>query len=381
MKRILAFALPAGSFLVGWAAWNTIDGALVLSLLLPVLWAQSPNRLIAAGIAVAYYFGAGLDVPAGAGVFFGDKPMIFGWLLLTGVALVNAIPWAFMWRADPHGWRAVAAVALTAIPPIGIIGWANPLTAAGIVFTSTGWAGLIGVALIIAYSTRMPFLSTGIAASGVLIGLFFGPALAGQEEWMGIDTQLPGGRGDMDLVQTYLDTQHLQQLARTSESDVLILPETVGGLVSASIKLWSDEQRKMSLEGRTVIVGMTQREAGSNRYDNVMVAIGAKEGILYKQRVPVPVSMWKPFSGDGANAYWFENPVVSIHGRRVGFLVCYEQLLVWPVIHSIASGAQVLVAPGNAWWARDTKIPEIQHRAVNAWGRLFSVPVIAAFND
>lgn len=379
MKPI-AIILPLGSFLIGWAAWNTIDGALVLSLLLPALWARAPGRWAAAAVAAAYYAGAGLDVPAGAGVFFEDQPGAFGWVLLGGVAVANSIPWAALWRADPHGWRAVAAVVLTAIPPIGIVGWANPLTAAGVVFPSMGWIGLLGVMLIIAVSTRMPFASTGIATGGVLIGLFFGPALAGQAGWMGIDTQLSGGRGDLNLVQTYLDTQRLQQLARSAKSEVLILPETVGGLASASVPLWADEQRKMALEGRTVIVGMTVRDTVTNRYDNTMIAIGTEAGAIYKQRVPVPVSMWKPFSDDGANAYWFANPVVSIHGRRAGFLVCYEQLIVWPVIHSMAAGAEILVAPGNAWWAKDTNIPDIQRRAVHAWGYLFQIPVITAFN-
>jgi len=379
MKPI-TIILPLGSFLTGWAAWNTIDGALVLSLLLPVLWARSPNRWAAAGVAVAYYLGAGLDVPAGAGVFFGDQPGAFGWFLLGGVAVANSIPWAALWRSDPHGWRAVAAVVLTSIPPIGIVGWANPLTAAGIVFPSMGWIGLLGLMLIIAVSTRMPFASTGIATGGVLIGLFFGPDLAGPAGWMGIDTQLSGGRGDLNLVQTYIDTQHLQQLARNTKSEVIVMPETVGGLASASVPLWSDEQSKMKLEGRTVIVGMTQREAGSSHYDNIMMAIGAKSGIVYKQRVPVPVSMWRPFTHEGARAYWFDNPVVSIHGRHVGFLVCYEQLITWPVLHSVLAGSQILAAPGNAWWAKDTKIPEIQHRAVRAWGQLFDIPVITAFN-
>ena len=55
---------------------------------------------------------------------------------------------------------------------------------------------------------------------------------------------------------------------------------------------------------------------------------------------------------------------VMVQGRPVAGLICYEQLLVWPALVSLAHNPQVIVAPSNAWWSRDTSIPDIQRTAL-----------------
>jgi len=118
----------------------------------------------------------------------------------------------------------------------------------------------------------------------------------------------------------------------------------------------------------------------SERYDAVIVAVGSESGVLYRQRFPMPISMWRPFSARSARIHWLDPGVFILHGRRVAALVCYEQVLTWPVLISMIHRPEIILAPANAWWSRNTSILGIQHTVLAAWGRLFPIPVITAFN-
>lgn len=84
--------------------------------------------------------------------------------------------------------------------------------------------------------------------------------------------------------------------------------------------------------------------------------------------------------GTGAKAHFFANPVVELDGFRIAPLICYEQLIVWPVLQSMLNDPDVIVAVGNGWWTSGTSIVDIQRTSARAWGRLFDKPVIFSFN-
>ena len=107
--------------------------------------------------------------------------------------------------------------------------------------------------------------------------------------------------------------------------------------------------------------------------------------VLYRERMPVPVSMWQPWlaltgEAGGARAHLFEGPVVETAGLRVAPLICYEQLLIWPVLQSALSSPDVIVAISNDWWTEGTSVAAIQRASAEAWARLFGLPLVMAFN-
>lgn len=146
-------------------------------------------------------------------------------------------------------------------------------------------------------------------------------------------------------------------------------------------RLWGEALASLDV---TVIAGAAV--IGTQGYDAVMVALdltGAK--ILYRQRMPVPVAMWQPWRSwlglsGGARATLFGDPVVEVAGQRIAPLICYEQLVVWPVLQSVFHRPNLIVAIANGWWARDTSIPAIQLASVEAWAWLFDLPLVTAFN-
>ena len=72
--------------------------------------------------------------------------------------------------------------------------------------------------------------------------------------------------------------------------------------------------------------------------------------------------------------------VINIHGQRAAVLICYEQLLTWPVLLSMAQHPTILIVVANDYWASRTPIPAVQRVALTAWARLFALPKLMAVN-
>lgn len=121
-------------------------------------------------------------------------------------------------------------------------------------------------------------------------------------------------------------------------------------------------------------------------YDNVILDL-SRDGarVLYRERMPVPVSMWRPWQsltgeGGSARAHFFDNPVVDFAGLKAAPLICYERLLIWPVLQSALYEPEVIVASGNGWWTDGTDVIAIQQANVTAWAIIFGFPLIVSFN-
>jgi hypothetical protein len=114
-------------------------------------------------------------------------------------------------------------------------------------------------------------------------------------------------------------------------------------------------------------------------YRNEVVVRGS-DVATFQQRVPVPISMWNPFSRSGAPLNLHGSGVLQLRRERVALLICYEQVLVWPVLASMSQHPTVLIAIANDYWAASTPIRRFQLSAVRAWSRLFTVPYLSAVN-
>jgi apolipoprotein N-acyltransferase len=163
---------------------------------------------------------------------------------------------------------------------------------------------------------------------------------------------------------------------------VVVLPESSLGFWTPTLeRSWQGELADSRV---TVVAGAAVVERTG--YDNVLVAMSSDGGhILYHERMPVPVSMWQPWlawsgQGGGARAGLFTNPMVELDGEKIAPLICYEQLIVWPVLQSMLQRPDMIVAAGNGWWTSGTSIIAIQIAGTTAWARLFGLPLVTAFN-
>ncbi|MBB3918010.1 putative amidohydrolase [Rhizobium fabae] len=162
----------------------------------------------------------------------------------------------------------------------------------------------------------------------------------------------------------------------------VVLPESALGFWTPTVaRLWTGA---LSDSNATVMAGAAVVDPGG--YNNVLVAIDRKGSrILYRERMPVPGSMWQPWrflfgESGGARADFFANPVVPIGAGRAAPLICYEQLIVWPVLQSMLHDSGFIIAVGNGWWTDGTSIVAIQRTTATAWAKLFAKPLVIAFN-
>ena len=114
-------------------------------------------------------------------------------------------------------------------------------------------------------------------------------------------------------------------------------------------------------------------------FKNVLVIRGADTG-SFEQRVPVPLGMWKPFGVEGVPLRLNAAGTLRVAGERAAVLICYEQLLPWPMLTSMLERPTVILAVANDYWAAGTTVPEAQRSAVRSWARLMRIPYVSATN-
>jgi hypothetical protein len=365
VATLLLPLLGLGVGVISYGQWWWTIG---LSIAFPILLFKADTRLQAFLIALLYHMGATRSLALAAGRFYGDQ-IFFGvtiWALGNCInGLVYAAAWH--WRPSVRLFTIPIGVLATALPPLGVLGWANPLTAAGVIFPGAGIAGfayLCGLYVSLA-SKQRGFVK---ALGAISIWCLFTAKVPGSGPVAGMSTSFQktddGGIGDFGR-QT-----ELKQRVRSVGAQIILLPEGIvtGGWTEVGRRFWSKENRH-------VLLG-AELKTGSP--ENVMV--DTKSGVIYRQRQPIPFSMWRPFDSSGYPARWFDNPVMEVGDRKMAPLICYEGFLVWPIVHSYLAGATHIVATGNYWWAGKEQIPVIHRSVMTSWSRLFSIPYTMAVN-
>lgn len=114
-------------------------------------------------------------------------------------------------------------------------------------------------------------------------------------------------------------------------------------------------------------------------FRNVLVIRG-QDNAVFDQRVPVPFGMWQPLGHAGVRLRLDGHGTLEVAGERAAVLICYEQLLTWPILASMWEGPTALIAVANDHWSGGSKIPEVQLAAVRAWARLNGIPYVSATN-
>lgn len=359
-------------------------------MLFPALWAHSPSRLVAATVSAGYFLAASRGLPQGVANFYASDfwPGLLLWLVASASFVsVHAVLWSRRTEKGlPGGGRAgryLAAAVLMGLPPFGITGWAQPITAAGVLFPGWGLWGLAATAAGLATMASRYWPAGAI----VMVGFWLWSAASWMQPdlprgWKGVDLDYGARLGREASLQHHRDLIAMVRRQAGIGGHVIVLPESALGFWTPTVaSLWQDRLRGLDV---TVIAGAAV--IGPDGYDNVMVAISASEArILYRERMPVPVSMWRPWQrwagqGGGARSHFFANPVVDVAGTQVAPLICYEQLILWPALQSMMHSPDVVVATGNAWWTAGTSIGSIQRSSATAWAKLFGRPLVTAFN-
>lgn len=412
----------AGALLIGLGVSTASPLAIAASVAIPAIVLKQRNRGVAYQTACAFYAGALWPLIPGARNFFGpdasDSAAVALWA--TAVLLLS-VPWALVWaqNAGQAIWRAPLGMALTVIPPLGIIGWASPLTASGILFPGFGWAGLVFCAVLSGSLAIRPRTTLAAAGAVILAANLAYRQPAPLTGWEGVDTDFGGiSDGRATPLAEYRAAERIQERALSSAASVIVFPETVVPVWNAATDaFWQPTLRLLQKRGKTIVVGarlptpspallpapasptdfsnalavldssaprraimpQAMGATGGFPYQNSVIIRGASAGV-FQQRIPVPIAMWNPAEVATASMNLFGPAVVEINGKRAAILVCYEQTLVWPMLGAVASRPAVLVGVANDYWATGTTIRRFQATALRSWARLLAIPYIVSVN-
>jgi hypothetical protein len=387
--------LYLASLLIGIAAGHGILALMPCTFLFIAMLRLAPTRWARLALAHGYYGGFTITMFPGAAIFFGHDFNPFGIALLwTSISLALSLPWVFLCNPQPIrlAWAVPACVALETLPPLGLIAVGNPLNTAGILFPHAGWFGLALLFILCSLPAVMPryTLPTIAILTGLSVLFVHGPKPPA--DWIAIDTQL-GGQG-LDVTEglrNYQAGNYIQIAALKSSGTVILFPESLLRWNTAAEAFWKPTLDRLHSEQRTMILGATiaiPLQSGDFRkrasmpldYRNVALFRGLQTDTL-DQRIPIPVTMWNPFSSPSVPLNLFGPSVVSLDGQRAAIEICYEQLLSFALMESMSEHPTLIVGMANDYWAKGTYFPAIQLSNLQAWGQLFNVPVITAINE
>ena len=271
---------------------------------------------------------------------------------------------------------------LLALPPLGIIGWASPLISAGILFPGTGWLGLLLTLFLCGMLSSYPLraLAIGLAISVPAQILYQAPCPPAV--WEAVSTQFGGvGLDTPDPLAEYRAAQFIQQRALASTAQVVVFPETVvSNWNQATEAFWGPTIHHLKSQGKTILVGANVTDENRSHYFNALIIRGAQAQSDFRQRIPVPVAMWTPFSHEGVPLRLNARGSIKLHGQKAAILICYEQLLIWPAVTSFAERPTLVIGTANGYWASTTRISQIQLACLTSWARLFHLPLLWAEN-
>ena len=403
--------------MVGALAWpHAIWLAPLVFLLLPAL--NKRYWLAPFALMFGYHLATTYGLIKGTSVFF----LHAGLFLCIGFWSLSSLAFALPYLAYPYialyfrsgGFGAVAATIITSavstiLPPLGIIGWTSPWLGA----IAAGQTGIIltvlGIFALGHWAPRSKVRASYLIAGCVVASLWLlgHPLPTEPAGWVGINTHLGRLRSNLSYVDASMELAPKVLADLRSGDKVVLLPETVAGLwLPGTRAIWRPVIRWTAQHpGQTVLLGAAVPLAGRScrrqeplagseplagckhmglGYLDALVKIQSGHQTILPDHIPVPFSMWHPWHRRDSfrMAPFSRKPeTTEIDGAKVGYLICYEQLLMWPALDLYPHGIQILLAPANDWWARGTDIPAIQRASAKAWGAFFGVPVLFAVNQ
>lgn len=340
-------------------------------------------------------------MPTGIAHFFPDmgNPLAFGWLAMTGWAVVlcttlvlpSLLPWAKNPRLQP--FLLLSGVALSVIPPVGWFSLVSPIQAVGYWFPDTGWWGLALGCISMVYLAfwgqqvalqnlhqfyRKPMIMASglcLALSILILNALHQP-LNTPNGWQGEDTNF-GVLSHTDKKAAFHRANTISERVLASSAKVVVFPEGAIGEWRPRTQYWLESAIANTASGQVWIAGAeTAADLGELRNGLIVVHSGHAE--FLPGRFPMPGGMGWPLGNYQANRW--NAPVTEVHGRRVTFSICYEDMLPWAQWQSYWERPDVHVSMASLWFAADLNVSHIQQASLQGWARMFGVPMVRAVN-
>ena len=396
---------------VGWllavAAWSP-GSSPAIAVVLPLLWAISPNRLTAFAVTTGYHLGVVRFLPEFAGTWFDSQVAGTACWLVQG-ALSGAV-WAIFWSRRSTSLSVVAStlavLVFLLVSPAAALVPGHPIVAWGFLFPDTGW---VGVALMfVASAVGVWFLRVSVVQAHrykpwmrpvVVFVLACGAWFAGEVPKPesdrlagrigGVQTQLGGfpKYGSIEVMDRLGKIgKATTQLAGGDDGiQTVVFPETIIGLFDPSLypAVELEILQPIRQTGQTVLIG-ADVATGPGRYqtgalifrpDGTSHWIGARQAML--------VAQWRPWDKDfHMPTDWFASSTATVGGGvRARIMFCVEEWI--PILHLLSEARedhQVVIAMSNLWAATDPLADYVQGAHSQGMARLFGRKLVRSVN-
>lgn len=347
-------------------------------IVIPVLWSRISHRYIAGLIPAFYALFATRGLIEGSAIYF-ERDIGFGLCLWLIAAIPHYFAGLFAWFTKPKK-RVYLGIPLLCLflvlPPVMLVGWAHPLLAAGLWFPKAG-LGSIGLCL-----GLMVFLAMNVSAKWrisvmVLIAIQAiyrseAPSINTTPNWVAHHTQFP----DIDTVTPLsLLQRHWTMQNQVEQPAIHVFPESVGGDWNHFL---ADSWQYAIPEQATVLLGAYLYQQGY--WQNIVVSINKhSHEVIYTQRLPMTAGMYNPFSTTRFQANWWGKSVANVNGKRVGFAICFEHVVLWPMLQTAWQHPDIVIAPASIWWSPKS-LQLAQRQSLRLWQLWLNAPIIESIN-
>jgi hypothetical protein len=261
-KAILWIAIAMG---LGVSTGSSLGMAVAAGM--PMVCLMPATRRAAFESTLGYYVAALWPMVLGVERYLGGNALLVAIAIWISAAILLSLPWTMAWTSDRAHfvWRAPLALAMTVVPPLGIIGLASPLCGAGFLFPGTSWVGLLMTACLpgIILSTAALSFRRRCVVVCFVIGFAIGIAAEGQLfppgpveapiGWTAVNTSFG------DVSQPFRDfaaSEFIQQKSADLAARVLIFPEAVVPRWSDATKLfWQKSLDRARARGQILALG------------------------------------------------------------------------------------------------------------------------------
>ncbi|MDD3499085.1 MAG: hypothetical protein PHS85_01870 [Sulfurovum sp.] len=393
LKKLLYFIVGIG---IGFVAWGHTLFLTIFAILIIFAYFFIEKRINFFALVFGYYLAASRGLFWGTITYY-DITTAGG--VYLAAALLSSLAWILFWGKTQKTRIAsfLAAQAILILPPIGLIAWVNPILVAGLITPSVGrlggFFGLVvgfGLFFILIYlmifglnvvkkqfytqKTIMYIMMNFV----LLLGIAYDSSLhiLKNNSDLGIMVINSNENYETGTVSPIVDFQrqmkYLEQI-ENSKSALYLLPENaLGHVTSANDLIWQNTDK-------TILAGASFNNDDGSYNNTLAIIFNGEIKPIYKQRVPVPISMWKPWSTGTKADIWGKGGFVY-SGHKYGVLICYEQLIMLPWIQTMLYSPDTIIAVSNLWWAKDTSILKIQEQNIQMWSLLFDKPFVFSYN-
>lgn len=384
------------SVVVATYAWNIGANSLFPLAVLPIVWAWCSTWWQRYFSALVYALISLWPIEGAIRGFFSGTTSEVGHAGWLAFAAVWAIPFVVIAAGSlQSGRRAVVAfmvLALTIVPPLGVLAWCHPVLAAGWVIPGGGAASLVALVGVWAVLTAVQFRWAAVTALClILVGYLQADRVdrlidpLAQKRVAAIDTRVEIPTNIPDLASHVVDlASSVSALPRSAS--IVVTPETTLANWREATKVLVDFHLAELAQTRSLILGATftsESSSGSTERYGGALLLGPDGAHVHRARQPLPFSLWRPWDADGHHAAsWGEPGVHWLQGIPVGIRICSEEMSIfWSALDSVVGPKPaVVVGLVNAWWVNHPSQLDRQLRHARAGAALLGVPLIRAIN-